>query len=812
MPIQTRNILNVFLASPSDVIAERDTAEEVINNLNKIIGRRLGWQIDLYKWEDIPPTSGRPQDIINPAVDKCSLFIGLLWERWEQSTGAYSSGFEEEYERARQRRKTEGAPDIWLVFKDVSQKRLRDAGPQLSKVLEFKQRQMEAGEVLFQRIRDASDWKYQLPFWLLQYLLNLTSPASGPESEPATLTPSIQMDNVTAAQISDPTEQNGRVPQQIKDLVGILNNVIKNGKLEFSLQEENLLQEFEIARLHLLSSTWMYGRYTGDLLESHEINKLYKYREQLEMTADERLQLFRALIADRSDIKPGWFWFPEISPYAVEGRLLNLIARDSSEEVKVNSLRILTAARITIPNDLWSILPLLDESFLLRGAAYEYLSSLSDPDLLVFLDDLIEHEKPDIAEEAYAAKTKILLRSNPTEAFDGILKRFPYIPNDLMTLMIMAASQISDESLLMGVKSDSGQLREFSVSELVRRGNLLPELAKRLTEDLSVKVRELAFQYLASRGEELDFKKVKESLAIEKPRGYLDLFSPTTEPTPDVDSIVSSFYRSQSTEKLLQSVEWFSVAGIHAYRVLSSERFSAVAGEIRSDLRDGFIRIKQQSVEAIKNDLGVDASERIIKQFDELDNFIHSQFTEAALRGLEINGQPADVSFGRHYLSNSDYSIKILSVNLIAKFGDRDDSPILLKIMREGLGELQEKAAAGALRLSQQPFEVARELIESNNGPLKKIGFEWLLAQNSIEVWQLFDKLLGDQAPATRIRSVYFFWNKLDRQMLEQKLVEYLDRTTYYYNVVTWLDRLLYSPISLREMFVQQLQKEAASY
>ena len=43
-----RRILSVFLASPGDVLTERDIAVEVVHRLNKLIGPNLGWHIDLY--------------------------------------------------------------------------------------------------------------------------------------------------------------------------------------------------------------------------------------------------------------------------------------------------------------------------------------------------------------------------------------------------------------------------------------------------------------------------------------------------------------------------------------------------------------------------------------------------------------------------------------------------------------------------------------------------------------------------------------------------------------------------------------------
>ena len=49
--------------SPGDVKPERAAADELVNDMNKQM-RDLGWQVILYKWEDVPPGFGRPQEII----------------------------------------------------------------------------------------------------------------------------------------------------------------------------------------------------------------------------------------------------------------------------------------------------------------------------------------------------------------------------------------------------------------------------------------------------------------------------------------------------------------------------------------------------------------------------------------------------------------------------------------------------------------------------------------------------------------------------------------------------------------------------
>lgn len=171
-------VLNVFLASPDDLAPERAAAEELVNNMNKHLLGAHRWQVMLYRWEDAAPGYGRPQNIINKAVDECALFIGMLWEKWGQPIGDYSSGFEEEYERALSRRKTGPAPDIWLVFKTIEPGKLKDPGTQLSKVLSFRDKQRSLNEVLYREIIGVDDWKENLQNWLWSHVAKLATAAA----------------------------------------------------------------------------------------------------------------------------------------------------------------------------------------------------------------------------------------------------------------------------------------------------------------------------------------------------------------------------------------------------------------------------------------------------------------------------------------------------------------------------------------------------------------------------------------------------------------------------------------------------------
>ena len=139
------NVFRVFLASPSDLEEERKAAQEVVEGLNPII-RKVDSILELRGWEDRSPGFGRPQEHINEHVDGCDLFVGILSHRWGSHTGKYSSGFEEEFERAVSRRRRSESPEIDLYFKRVDD--ASDPGVQLRRVLEFRDRIEQERELL----------------------------------------------------------------------------------------------------------------------------------------------------------------------------------------------------------------------------------------------------------------------------------------------------------------------------------------------------------------------------------------------------------------------------------------------------------------------------------------------------------------------------------------------------------------------------------------------------------------------------------------------------------------------------------------
>ena len=78
----TLKIVRVFLASPGDLNAERRAAKSIVDDLNGTWCEYLGYHIELVGWEDTVAVFGRAQAVINQDVERCDLFIGLMWKRW----------------------------------------------------------------------------------------------------------------------------------------------------------------------------------------------------------------------------------------------------------------------------------------------------------------------------------------------------------------------------------------------------------------------------------------------------------------------------------------------------------------------------------------------------------------------------------------------------------------------------------------------------------------------------------------------------------------------------------------------------------
>ena len=150
----------------------------VVEEFNEIWADQFGYQVELVGWEDAVSMYGRPQSVINKDLERCELFVGLLWKRWgtpPDLIGKYTSGFEEEFEISKDRREKQGTPQISLYFKDIDQQLLLDPGEDLKRVIAFKNKTIAEKKIYFEQFKSVDDFQSRFRRCISNYVRNLAS-------------------------------------------------------------------------------------------------------------------------------------------------------------------------------------------------------------------------------------------------------------------------------------------------------------------------------------------------------------------------------------------------------------------------------------------------------------------------------------------------------------------------------------------------------------------------------------------------------------------------------------------------------------
>lgn len=139
MPQEVTKV-RVFVASPGDVLAERDALAGVIAELNYTTGQKLGFVVELVRWEThCRPGVGRPQGVINDLIGPYDVFLGVMWNRFGTPTGEADSGTEEEFNLAYAEWERSGRPHILFYFCQAPYTlRTQDELDQRGKILKFR--------------------------------------------------------------------------------------------------------------------------------------------------------------------------------------------------------------------------------------------------------------------------------------------------------------------------------------------------------------------------------------------------------------------------------------------------------------------------------------------------------------------------------------------------------------------------------------------------------------------------------------------------------------------------------------------------
>src|ERR1022692_3941794 len=776
-----RNVLTVFLASQSDLADERKRSSQVVGEINDA-NKRIDWWIDLVVWEDTLPGYGRPQALINRHVEQCEIFIGLLWQRWgtpPAQNSLLSSGFEEEFSIAMGRRGRTALPEIWMFFKTVEPARIADPGPQLQRVLAFRESLIESKALSFREFDSTDAWERILRKCLLQHVLGTAGTLSGaPEGpsgramQPAKST-STRADSPDAAAAGD----------QVATLARSLEPAFETGDLSeitTALNDENEAA-FLAVRSVLLSAALVSASGTSATpLPFHELNTLYRYRDRLRATSYELFVLFRTILADDYDLKPGWYWLRDYELGEAVGQLIFVALFGSDVESRARSFEILRQARITLftrARDEVLERSLRETPSDLRDAAWAYLVDITTPADLNLLRE-------------WASGTWLESRIQWLQTWmeagrdlDHFLRRSPdpqLIPEHMKESIGPSIIRLSDESLRGLASMSVFHLSDTAAAELENRGAPITGYGR--PPGVGRGALPLAsLGGLAMTGLEDSVTDDEEKY---KRRGR------------------------ENSDTLRASLDWYTPDGWTSYQLLV-ERGEISREVVRKDLADRFQRIHDDSFQRIASKVGAEAAARALQEIEKHDEFITRMFAAGALAALVVDPTTGDVAAARPFVS--DPLTRTAALRIIASKGTPKDADDLIDIARSSFGDDRRLALEGVQRLTTGKLEAARTLLAAEGSDMHRAALSLVAGLSDQDALPFLKELLSHEDADLRVGAVGQIRKRVDNDRLADLLQSYTELGTYYYNVVVWLDRLIYAPPPISSHYESELERKLAS-
>lgn len=800
----TLRVLQVFIASPNDLIDERRAIKEVADELNLAFGRITGVQIQLLGWEDRLPGFGRPQGQINEDVDKADLFIGFLWRRWGSDAGnpKYTSGFEEEFERAVERREKTGSPEISLFFKGVTITSVNNLDDQLKRVLEFKD-SVASKKVLFATFTSDEEWKKKTWTLLHAHLLKLlksTIEQQGKDQPQAPPTPLPDQTETNATAQQDTTSTSAAKYQVTRAWNEAL-EAIKLGHLS-ELSTPKGLDKLTVARIGLATAGITNRDIETNMPGVHLINLLFKNRKKIELTRVEWLLALRMNLIPQAGYHPGWYWIRKTT-VKIKGLLLWLAWRDGDTRVRHAALQYASRLNISlhVRTRQGTFIELLcnHNEPVTRKAAAEYLTEKGREEDLPLVEKLRTDTDGDVRGQAELARTSILLRIGATDFFETSILTGPWASDDVLTALQGHIAEIQPDVLRKGLSHPDSKIQTFVAKELAGRGLLTSDDIDGLNirEELP-EVRRAYLLRVIATGHRVPIELVHDAL---KPSGlYIgELLGPTVK----ADDVVAELFKLYSYDELLTIAGADSPDAPVAYRALADRYFERFGEKVRDDLKSDFavLRSRSKASEAASTGLGFS-----LRLFGAWRPDI-ADFTVVALSALANAGSISDRELVRPFLDSKTERIRIAAVTALRRVGQPQDKDMLLRIAEAATAELAVEAAKTALILAPGETGSAGSLLKSSKPALVKLAILSLINLDPKYVWPNLQDRLYDEDDEIRQLTCAYVVKKFSLRRLVKLLEAYLARDRYFYNVTYFLDRAIYAPPPFRKVFTEEILK-----
>ncbi|MET4371035.1 hypothetical protein ABIA99_003729 [Bradyrhizobium sp. LB12.1] len=807
----SRKVVQIFLASPGDLQDERHAAKSVVDAFNKRWAAWFDIQIELVGWEDTFKRFGRPQAQINLDLDRCEAFIGLMWRKWGTPPGGeYTSGFEEEFERALGNRKRSTRPEMTIFFKTIDEEFLKDRGPDLLKVLAFRKRVIDEQRILFNEFGSAKDFEDKLTDWITHYVKQLkileNAGAATPETESPSDSALVKTDS--AGTFDTPLSPEGA--QFIRDFVS---------KTERN-SETHPIDAVEVARLRLLASMIGVAGNDDESLGTHDANLLFQDRDSLILGRREMVGLADCGLDNvGNETVPLWHWYE-----AIEGQGWNylpfstLVGPQSRRVGALIAMRLIgepiTPPKLIGPGDKMAKRSFFVTSWLsasssenIKTAALEYLSVCGESEDLPALKN--EYDKRNYQTVAAAADAiiRINLRQSREKALRAVIElQAETVEDGLIDAIFAKPTSFETKLLLDGVTHRNGTVRARIVPIVAARNVLPTNVAEKLLEDSEARVRFEALRSLEREGREISHDDAK-SVLVKPARsaglgGLGGLFSYAPPPLSDKEgeAFWNQFHVSRlrlQPESALRGTDKTLVISDPAARfALDFKLFRQRGDALRAAIDNGFRSEFDEALEELER---LSINTETINKLRSIEDALRKELVRSGTNVLCEKGETEDLERIRRVISTGSVEFSMLDVDFLKKHGEWQDIPVLISLLdrseatTSSVGRLFDDDQVRSIAVAIYSIGKSRfsELFKEKMPHRLLLRIINLASDKEVEslsdhdLTELYHSEAADLRKAILLRSIKALSKTRLRRLLAAQMAQ--DRLRYY-NISYWLD------------------------
>jgi hypothetical protein len=802
---ESRKVVKVFLASPGDLADERRLAKGVVDEINSLLGEMFGIYVELVGWEDTVTAFGRPQATINLELERCELFVGMLWQRWgtpPDSKGDYTSGFEEEFKTSIARRVAEGRPEISLFFKEIDKKLLSDPGVGLQKVIDFRNQVITDKQILFETFSDDRTFESKLRRKIVRYVQNLQISEQverSVQSEVSSVSDALTENSTSTASKND--DSHARISLSGRNFIGQFIQRLTDAS-------DDALDPVSVARFRLIAQTLTTQHNDTASLGVHDSNLLF-----LETGNDlfSRSEIY-ALFANGVDHFKGsnvpiWKWLTKLDGFK-ENLLSYNSAFGTSTERRIACIEAMRVIGEVLPSDKdFSREDLVGTWFsdasdsALKIVALKYLAEFGVPSDLGHAKN--EFDANNYASRSVAAEAIINIRRRNSRS-DAISALYELQSTSTSWTVLVElfgnASALPPALLSQGLGHQDARVRYLASSALKEQRALTTDQTTKLLADADARVRLIALEASADAGVAYTEPEAKKILVRDENPQEIGLLRLGGLSTDEGKKCFERFQRNRFLS--MTAVDLKEACSAHgvlfdpvAYVCLVEKYPKQNIRELRINVDDGFNKFVSSRAEKLK--LASSNNSETRESIERLIPYWKDTFLKLSVVSLSKIGGPEDLLRIRAAEERKVSSFPISFVEYLGKFGEWNDIDLIIRYSALPLDN-----EVRTFDPDTDEFSISADAILNIGvdrfSELVKLKMGWVLksvilarcsdkAFNLLSDSDIQDLLNSPDAEVRRVTALKLVKIK-SKKILGSILQIYVQGSTFFYNVSHWLD------------------------